>query len=56
MKQRIKKLREQSLSLKPYLSPERAKLITEFYKSDTASKASSPVRRALAFKYMPERG
>jgi pyruvate formate-lyase/glycerol dehydratase family glycyl radical enzyme len=54
MKQRIKKLREQSLSQKPYITPERAKLITEFYKSDKASKASSPVRRALAFKYLLE--
>ena len=54
MKERIKKLREQSLSIKPYITPERAKLITEFYKSDTASKVSSPVRRALAFKYLLE--
>lgn len=54
MKERIKKLREQSLSIKPYVTPERAKLITEFYKSDTASKVSSPVQRALAFKYLLE--
>jgi len=54
VKERIKKLREQSLSIKPYITPERAKLITEFYKSDTASKVSSPVRRALAFKYLLE--
>jgi formate C-acetyltransferase len=54
MKERIKKLREQSLSLKPYVTPERAKLITEFYKSDAANKVSSPVRRALAFKYLLE--
>ncbi len=54
MKERIKKLREQSLSIKPYVTPERAKLITEFYKSDVADKVSSPVRRALAFKYLLE--
>ena len=54
MKKRIKKLREQSLGIKPYVTPERAKLITEFYKGDTANKVSSPVRRALAFKYLLE--
>lgn len=54
MKERIKKLREQSLSIKPYITPERAKLITEFYKSDVSSKVSYPVQRALAFKYLLE--
>ncbi len=54
MKERIKKLREQSLKAKPYISPERAKLITEFYKSEVADRVSSPVRRALAFKYLLE--
>jgi len=54
VKERIKKLREQSLGIKPYVTPERAKLITEFYKSDSADKVSSPVRRALAFKYLLE--
>ena len=54
MKERIKKLRKQSLGIKPYVTPERARLITEFYKSDAADKVSSPVRRALAFKYLLE--
>jgi formate C-acetyltransferase len=54
MKERIKKLREQSLGTKPYVTPERAKLITEFYKSGTANKVSPPVRRALAFRYLLE--
>ncbi len=54
MKERIKKLREQSLGIKPYVTPERAKLITEFYKSDAAEKVSPPVRRALAFRYLLE--
>jgi pyruvate formate-lyase/glycerol dehydratase family glycyl radical enzyme len=54
LKERIRKLREHSLSIKPYITPERAKLITEFYKSDAANKVSSPVRRALAFKYLLE--
>ena len=55
MEERIRQLREQSLRAKPRISPERAKLITEFYKSDTAAQVSSPVRRALAFKYVLER-
>jgi len=54
VKERIKKLREQSLGIKPYVTPERAMLITEFYKSDAADNVSSPVRRALAFKYLLE--
>jgi formate C-acetyltransferase len=52
---RIKKLRGQSLRAKPRISPERAKLITEFWRSDSASRVSSPVRRALAFKYLLDR-
>jgi len=55
MNQRIKRLRDQSLRAKPLLSSERAKLITEFYKSDAAAAVSAPVRRALAFKYLLER-
>ena len=54
MNDRIKKLREQSLSIKPYISPERARLITEFYKSDTAQRVSAPVQRALAFQHILE--
>ncbi len=54
MNERIKKLREQSISTKPYITPERAKLLTEFYKSDLAQSVSAPVRRALAFKYLLE--
>jgi len=54
MNQRIKKLRKQSLSIKPSITPERARLITEFYKSDTANRVSAPVQRALAFKHILE--
>jgi pyruvate formate-lyase/glycerol dehydratase family glycyl radical enzyme len=54
MNERIKKLREQSINTSPYITPERAKLITEFYKSGIAQKVSAPVRRALAFKYLLE--
>ena len=52
--QRIKKLREQSINAKPYVSSERAQLITEFYENDEAQRVSNPVKRALAFKYMME--
>jgi len=54
MNERIKKLRKQSLSSKPSISPERARLITEFYKSDTANRVSAPAQRALAFKHILE--
>jgi pyruvate formate-lyase/glycerol dehydratase family glycyl radical enzyme len=49
---RIKKLREQSLRIKPSISPERARLITDFYKSEEAKGVSIPVKRALAFKHI----
>jgi len=54
MNERIKKLRKKSLETKPYISPERARLVTEFYKSADGGSASNPVRRALAFKYLLE--
>ena len=54
MNERIRKLREQSINAAPYISPERASLITEFYKSDVADSVSPPVCRALAFKYVME--
>ena len=54
MKDRIRKLREQSVNTKPYITPERAKLITEFYKNNLALTVSAPLKRALAFKYIVE--
>jgi trans-4-hydroxy-L-proline dehydratase len=54
MNERIKKLREQTLSIDPSISIERAKLITEFYKSGQAEKVSIPVARAMAFRYLLE--
>jgi formate C-acetyltransferase len=54
MNERIKKLREQSLSAEPRVCPERARLITEFYNSPTAMQVSTPMKRALAFKYLME--
>ncbi len=55
MNERIHRLREQSVNEKPSISPERAILVTEFYRSDLADRVSVPVKRALAFKYILER-
>ncbi len=54
MNERIKRLRAQSIDTGPSVSPERALLMTEFYRSDVAQRVSAPVRRALAFKYLLE--
>ncbi|MFX0015656.1 MAG: trans-4-hydroxy-L-proline dehydratase [Promethearchaeota archaeon] len=54
MNERIRKLREQSLKAKPWLDPERAILISQFYQSEIADRVSIPVKRALAFKYILE--
>ncbi len=55
MEGRIKRLRKQTIRARPSLSPERAMLMTEFYKSSLADQVSSPVRRALALKYLLEK-
>ena len=52
--ERIKKLRTQSRKAVPYLSLERASLITEFFKTGAAHKFSAPIARAKAFKYLLE--
>ena len=54
MNERVRKLREQSIRAKPYITPERAVLITTFYKSDIANQLSIPVKRALALKHLLE--
>ncbi|UCD02038.1 MAG: glycyl radical protein [Promethearchaeota archaeon] len=54
MNERIKKLRTQSRQAIPYISLERALLLTEFYKTGAAHKFSAPVARAKAFKYLME--
>jgi formate C-acetyltransferase len=55
MNKRVRKLREQSIRNKPYITPERAILITEFCRSDVGSQFSTPVRRALVLKYVLEK-
>ena len=52
MNERIKKLRAQSQETQPAISIERARLLTEFYKSGQAEKVSTPVARAMAFDYI----
>jgi pyruvate formate-lyase/glycerol dehydratase family glycyl radical enzyme len=50
MSERVRKLRQASLDTKPWLSTERAEIMTEFYRH--SGELSAPVRRALAFKYL----
>jgi pyruvate formate-lyase/glycerol dehydratase family glycyl radical enzyme len=49
---RVKKLRTQSLNAVEKLSPERALLVTRFYKSDEARELSAPVKRARTLEYL----
>ena len=51
MNKRMQQLREQSLNAINCISPERALLMTEFYKSNEAQMVSTPVKRALSFKH-----
>ncbi len=52
MNSRIKQLRNESLTAINTLSSERAKLVTEFYKSEIANQVSIPVKRAMTFKHI----
>ena len=52
MNARVSKLRHESLETVPYITSERAELITEFCASDRT--ASPVLRRARAFKYLME--
>ena len=53
MNERVKKLRQESLDTQPYVSIERASLLTEAYKKYEGT-VSVPVLRALAFKHLLE--
>lgn len=48
---RVARLRQESLAAVPAISTERAELMTEFYRRDSAL-VSAPMRRALAFKHL----
>ncbi|MFW9832070.1 MAG: pyruvate formate lyase family protein, partial [Candidatus Thorarchaeota archaeon] len=54
LSERVKHLRDISVNTKPYLSGERADLLTRFYQTNGGIKSSTPVTRALAFKYILE--
>ncbi|HUU44129.1 MAG TPA: trans-4-hydroxy-L-proline dehydratase [Acidobacteriota bacterium] len=54
MNDRIRQLREQSLTAVPTIALERARLLTEFYQSGVSERSSVPVARALAFKHLLE--
>jgi len=54
MNERVAKLRKQSVETKPYIWPERAELMTDFYKSDIGAGVSVPICRALSFKHLME--
>ena len=53
MNDRVARLRAESLETRPWLSVERALLMTEFHESAPA--VSAPMRRALAFRHLLER-
>ena len=54
MNERVRRLREQSVTTHPYISSERAELMTAFHQSGAAACESVPVTRALAFQYLME--
>jgi hypothetical protein len=54
MTPRIEHLREQSVGTVPFLSADRALLLTEFCKSGGMDGVSRPVGRALAFRHLME--
>ncbi|BBO78037.1 glycyl radical enzyme [Desulfosarcina widdelii] len=54
MNERIHRLRSRSLKAVPSLSDERARLLTDFYKSGVARTAPVPIQRAMAFAHIME--
>ncbi len=54
MTDRVQRLRAESVATRPYLSSERAELLTDFYESGEAERHSMPVARALAFRHLVE--
>ncbi|WP_319523517.1 trans-4-hydroxy-L-proline dehydratase [uncultured Desulfosarcina sp.] len=54
MNERIQRLRSRSLKAVASLSEERARLLTDFYKSGVARTAPVPIQRAMAFAHIME--
>ncbi|MEW6082009.1 MAG: trans-4-hydroxy-L-proline dehydratase [Bacillota bacterium] len=52
MNERVARLRQESIDAEPWLSTERAELITEFYRQN--HEPFPPIQRALAFKHLME--
>ncbi len=52
MNDRVKKLRQQSIDTLPYVSTERAELLTQFYQQAHNDDQTSPVFRARAFEFI----
>jgi len=52
MNERVARLRQVTLETRPWISIERAALLTEFYRNDKT--ASVPIRRARAFQHLME--
>ena len=53
MTERVRRLRHESLEAVPTLSPERARLMTEFYRENSGP-MPEPIRRARSFAYLME--
>lgn len=54
MNERVKRLRDQSVSTEPYVSAERAQFLTDFYAKENTKQHPIPIQRALAFQYLLE--
>ncbi len=52
MNERVRQLRQQSVETRPYVSTQRAELITAFYKGPVPGQVSTPVCRAMSFAYL----
>src|SRR5579862_8797209 len=52
MNERVARLRRETIETKPWVSMERAELLTKFYRTDKTT--SIPIRRARAFQYLME--
>ncbi len=54
MNERIQYLRDKSTYSEPYITHQRAELLTDFYQQSDEMNLSVPVRRAMAFKHIME--
>ncbi|MHC5058214.1 MAG: trans-4-hydroxy-L-proline dehydratase [Planctomycetota bacterium] len=54
MNERTRRLRGISVDTTPYISAERAELVTDFYSGDAPRRTSTPVCRALALRHILE--